>query len=105
VPSPTSTGSLTVPTAIGAAEFRVGTIKGNPEVRLLLGHCNLSVPDADLLVDVLPRFLHVRGAQRLSTLVQLVSDEARAQRPAREVMLARAIGRMHPRRPTPAGGA
>jgi transcriptional regulator GlxA family with amidase domain len=35
--------------------------------------------------------VHVRGEPRLATLVQLVTDEARAQRPGREVVLARLL--------------
>ncbi len=88
---PTLTGSVTVPLAIGTGGFRMGTGKGTPDVRRLLGHCYLSAPDADLLVAVLPRFVHVSGARRLSTLAKLVSDEARAQPLAIEVMLARLL--------------
>ncbi len=73
---PTSTGSLTVPAAIGTAEFRAGTGKGTPDVRRLLGHCYLRAPDADLLVAVLPRFVHVRGVRRLSIPVKLPAGGA-----------------------------
>ncbi|MDR6860396.1 transcriptional regulator GlxA family with amidase domain [Variovorax guangxiensis] len=39
----------------------------------------------------LPQFIHVRGAQRLSTPVQLLEDESREQRPARDVVLGRLL--------------
>jgi transcriptional regulator GlxA family with amidase domain len=44
-----------------------------------------------LLVSLLPRFVHVRGEQRLATLVQLVGEESRSQRPARDLVLARLL--------------
>jgi hypothetical protein len=68
---PTSTGSVTVPLAIGTGGFRVGTGKGTPDVRRLLGHCYLSATDADLLAAVLPRFVPVRGVRRLAIPVKL----------------------------------
>jgi AraC-like DNA-binding protein len=72
-------------------EKRHGIQTGPPDVRLLVGHCVFGSPDAALLVSLLPQLVHVRGEQRLATLVQLVVDESRAQRPAREVILARLL--------------
>ncbi len=69
----------------------VGHPKGPADVRLLVGHCVFGAPDAALLVSLLPQWVHVRGERRLSTLVQLVGDEARAKRPARDVVLARLL--------------
>jgi transcriptional regulator GlxA family with amidase domain len=60
-------------------------------VRYLVGHFTFDAPDAALLVSLLPRLVHVRGEHRLSTLVQLVSDESRAARPARDVVLSRLL--------------
>ena len=48
-------------------------------------------PDAGLLVSLLPKVVHVRGEKKLTTLVQLVSEESRALRPARDVVLARLL--------------
>jgi len=76
VKAPMWTGRVTVPLAIGTGGFRVGTGKGTPDVRRLLGHCYLSAPDADLLVAVLPRFVHVRGVRRLSIPVKLPAGGA-----------------------------
>jgi transcriptional regulator GlxA family with amidase domain len=44
-----------------------------------------------LLVSLLPQLVHVRGEPRLTTLVELLGEESRAQRPAREVILARLL--------------
>ena len=81
----------TTPVALLHGEFRLGLQDGPPEVRLLVGHCSFGSPDAALLVALLPRLVHVRGDARLATLVQLVGEESRAARPAREVVLARLL--------------
>lgn len=84
-----STGDAdTEPVALLHGEFRLGTQSGPPEVILLVGHCTFASPDAALLVSLLPQLLHVRGESRLTTLIQLVSEESRTQRPARDVILA-----------------
>ncbi|HBO2804216.1 AraC family transcriptional regulator [Pseudomonas aeruginosa] len=79
------------PIALPDGEFRVGTAAGSPDVRLLMGYCVFRSPDADLLTSLLPRLVHVRGEKRLATLVQLVGEESRAQRPARDVILERLL--------------
>jgi AraC-like DNA-binding protein len=70
---------------------RVGDPDGAVDVRMLVGNCEFGSPDAALLVSLLPQWVHVRGEQRLSTLVQLVGDESRANRPAREIVTARLL--------------
>ncbi len=70
---------------------RVGDPHGEVTLRMLVGHCEFGSPDAALLVPLLPDWVHVRGGQRLSTLVQLVADESRADRPAREIVMARLL--------------
>lgn len=83
-----------LPFALGPGAFRLGERDGAPDVRFVVGHCAFGSPDAALLVSLLPQLLHVRescGQGRLATLVQLVRDESRAQRPAREVILARLL--------------
>jgi AraC-like DNA-binding protein len=77
--------------ALLQGEKRHGIQTGPPDVRLLVGHCAFGSPDAALLVSLLPQLVHVRGETRLATLVQLVVDESRTQRPAREVILARLL--------------
>ena len=69
-------------------EFRLGMRGGEPEVRMLVGHCVFGSPDAALLVSLLPRLVHVHGQDRLRTLVQLVGVETRERRPGRDVILA-----------------
>ncbi|WP_342618917.1 AraC family transcriptional regulator [Rhodoferax sp. GW822-FHT02A01] len=81
----------TTPVALLHGEFRLGLQDGPADVRLLVGHCTLGSPDAAMLVALLPRLVHVRGDARLATLVQLVGEESRAERPAREVVLARLL--------------
>jgi len=88
---PTWEGDDPPPVQLGQGEFRLGRPHGEPDVRHLIGYCSFGSPDAALLVSLLPELVHVRGEPRLSTLVQLVGDECRAQRPAREVVLARLL--------------
>lgn len=89
---PTTTHAFdTAPVLLASGEFRVGLQSGPPEVRLLVGHFVFDSPDAALLVSLLPQLVHVRAQKRLATLVQLVGDESRAQRPARNVVLARLL--------------
>ena len=44
-----------------------------------------------MLVSLLPQLVHVRGEARLATLVGMVGDETRGERPARELVLARLL--------------
>ena len=81
----------TVPVQLPSGEFRLGEQGVPPDVRHLVGYCTFGSPDADLLVSLLPRLVLVRGDERLSTIVGLVVDEFRAERPAREVVLARLL--------------
>jgi AraC-like DNA-binding protein len=90
VPPPPGVETL-APTALGNNEFRIGDADSPIDTRLMAGHCSFGSPDASLLVALLPQIVHVRGEQRLATLVQLVRDESRGQRPAREVVLSRLL--------------
>ncbi len=72
-------------------EFRLGARDATPDVRFLVGYCAFGSPDAALLVSLLPQLVHVRGERRLATLVQLVGDESRERRPARDVILERLL--------------
>lgn len=89
VPPPTGRTSRPVMQADGV--YRVGAPTGPTDLRMLVGHCGFDSPDAALLVSLLPQLLHVRGERRLALLVKLVGEESRAQRPAREVVLARLL--------------
>jgi AraC-like DNA-binding protein len=87
----TSEDTETSPVALLDGEFRLGIQSGPPEVRLLIGYCVFGSPDAALLVSLLPQLVHVRGERRLATIVQLVGEESREVRPARDVILARLL--------------
>ncbi|MGG1947765.1 AraC family transcriptional regulator [Trinickia sp. NRRL B-1857] len=79
------------PTVLPNGEFSLGPQGVKPDVRLLVGHCIFGSPDAGLLVSLLPGLVHTRGDRRLTTLVQLVVDEFRSARPARDVILTRLL--------------
>ncbi|WP_026792268.1 AraC family transcriptional regulator [Pleomorphomonas oryzae] len=104
---PPPEGVVTLPLEIGPRRFRLGRPDGPTDARMAIGYCTFRSADADLLLSLLPRFIHVRGEPRLATLVELVDEEARAVRPARDVILThllevlliealRAIGRSSP---------
>jgi AraC-like DNA-binding protein len=88
---PTSGGGDPLAVTLLDGELRHGIQSGPPDVRLLIGYCVLGSPDAALLVSLLPQLVHVRGETRLTMLVQLVAEESRASRPARDVILARLL--------------
>ncbi|ARN22716.1 AraC family transcriptional regulator [Piscinibacter gummiphilus] len=83
--------AVTTPIAPMPGGARVGDPNGPVDARLLVGHCVFGSPDAALLVSLLPQWIHVRGDHRLSMLVQLVGEESRADRPARDIVLARLL--------------
>ena len=80
--------TATAPVEVGPRQFRVGRQSGPVDVRILIGYCDFGSADADLLVSLLPELVHVQGESRMTTLVQLVDEEARGLRPAREIILA-----------------
>jgi AraC-like DNA-binding protein len=90
VPPPPG-GKTLEPIALGNNEFRIGAPDSPVDSRMMVGHCSFGSPDASLLVSLLPQIVHVRGVERLATLVQFVRDESREQRPAREVVLSRLL--------------
>ncbi|MGJ4939133.1 AraC family transcriptional regulator [Bradyrhizobium sp. HKCCYLS1011] len=83
--------SVSVPRQVSDGHVRVGRQDGPADLRMRIGHCSFGSPNADLLVPLLPQMVLVRGQSRLVTLMQLVSDETRAQRPARELVLERLL--------------
>jgi AraC-like DNA-binding protein len=83
--------AVTTPIAPMLGGARVGDPDGAVDVRMLVGSCVFGSPDAALLVSLLPRWMHVRGERRLSTLVQMVGEEFRADRPARDIVMARLL--------------
>lgn len=83
--------TVTTPIAPMPGGARVGNPQGTVDVRMLVGNCVLGSPDAALLVPLLPQWVHVRGEPRLATLVQLLGDETRTDRPARDIVMARLL--------------
>jgi AraC-like DNA-binding protein len=84
-------GVSEVPKEIGPGHFRAGGDDAPIALRMQIGYCDFSAPNAALLVPLLPRMVLVRGESRLIALIQLVSEEARARRPAREHVLGRLL--------------
>jgi AraC-like DNA-binding protein len=78
-------------TSAHLGEVHHGTRGGPPDVQLLGGWFVFDSPDAALLVSLLPGLVHVRGAERLSTLVRLVAEESNEQRPGRDLVLTRLV--------------
>lgn len=72
-------------------EVRHGRAEGPPDVRLLGGSFVFGLPDAALLVSLLPAMVHIRGAARLATLVRLVGEEAGTALAGRDLILARLV--------------
>ena len=70
---------------------RVGDPNGVVDVRMLVGSCVFGSPDAALLVSLLPQWVHVRDERRLSALMLMVGEEFRADRPARDIVMARLL--------------
>lgn len=89
-PSATSTAP-TAYTLLTSGEVRLGNIDQLPDYRALVGYCVLGSPDASLLLSLLPSVILVRGDRRLSCLVELVTEEARAQRPGRDLLVERLL--------------
>jgi AraC-like DNA-binding protein len=88
---PRADEAVDTPIAAMPGGARVGDPEGAVDVRMLVGNCVLGSPDAALLVPLLPQWVHVRNEPRLSTLVQLLGDETRTDRPARDIVMARLL--------------
>lgn len=82
-------GFDSMPVEIRPNVFRLGDQLGDPDVRMLVGHCGFASPDAGLLVSLLPSVIHARGEPRLTTLIQLAVEESRGERAGRDVVLNR----------------
>src|SRR5690606_14844841 len=108
--TPTRIDAKQAAASTSATELRHGRPDGPPDVRLLGGWFLFDSPDPALLVSLLPAVVHVRGVDRLSLLVALLGEEANADQPGREVVLARLVDllliealRSTSRRDAPAG--
>jgi len=78
-------------TAGVADEVRHGRQDGDPDVRMMGGYFAFASPEAGLLVSQLPAMIHLRGAERLSALVAMLREETAAERPGRDLLLARLV--------------
>ena len=87
---PPPAGQVTEPVEVQPGIFHLGE-PGGPDTQLLIGHCTFGSDDAALLVSLLPDLVVVRGVRRLTMLVELLSEEARAARPGRDGVLARLL--------------
>lgn len=74
-----------------AGEVRHGRQDGAADVQMLGGYFIFGSPDTNLLVSQLPALIHLRGAERLVTLVRLVREEAGAERPGCDLILSRLV--------------
>jgi AraC-like DNA-binding protein len=76
-------------------ELRVGDGDEGPTTRILGGLILCDPANADLLVGLLPRFVHVRASEeagaRLGALVSIIREEADDTRQGRDAILARLI--------------
>ncbi|WP_375428394.1 cupin domain-containing protein [uncultured Sphingomonas sp.] len=82
-------GLSSVPIEVSPNVFRLGDPAATPEVRMLVGYCAFGSTDAALLVSLLPSLIHAPGEGRLTALIQMAVEESRAERAARDVVLAR----------------
>ena len=89
-PAPPTAGRVTEPVEVHPGVFHLGD-PGEPDTRMLVGHCAFGSGDASLLVSLLPDLVVVRDGRRLTMLVELLSEEARCDRPGRDVVLARLL--------------
>ena len=90
-PGSMAQGASAGPMRISDGHYRVGRQNGPIDLLMRVGHCSFGSPDAALLVSLLPQVVLVRGEPRLMALVQMVGEESRARRPAREVVLERLL--------------
>lgn len=76
-------------------ESRYGTRSGPATMRMLGGYFRFERANAQLLVKLLPSVIHIRreeaGATRVRRIVELIGEEADAQRPGRDLILARLV--------------
>ncbi len=82
---------FTEPAVLANGEHRVGIPTGPHDVRMLIGYCEFGSPDSSLLVSLLPRRIHVRGRPRFTTLMELLGEETKEVRPARDIVLMRLL--------------
>lgn len=80
-----------LPLETGPGQFRLGAAEAPVDMRALVGHCRFDTPARSLLVSLLPEMIHVSGQNRLTTLVPVIHEETRADRPGRGLILERLL--------------
>ncbi len=70
---------------------RHGRQDGPAEAEMFGGYFIFDAPDAGLLVSLLPAMIHLRGARRLTLLVEMVGAEASGEADGRELILTRLV--------------
>jgi AraC-like DNA-binding protein len=78
----------TLSTVLADGEIRHGDPERRADVHMVVGYCIFDTPDVALLTSLLPESILVRSEPRLAALIELVRDESRHQRPARDVIVA-----------------
>jgi AraC-like DNA-binding protein len=84
-------GVITNSVQLSPGYFRVGDLGIPVALRAQIGHCSFASPNAELLVQLLPQIVVVRDEPRLAALMQLIHEETRARRPARDLVLERLL--------------
>jgi AraC-like DNA-binding protein len=79
------------PLEIGPGRVRLGPADAAVDMRALVGHCRFDTPASGLLVSLLPEMIHVSRHDRLMALVPVIHEETRANRPGRDLILARLL--------------
>lgn len=72
-------------------ELRHGRQDGPPEMRQVGGWFTFAAPDAQLIVALLPRMIHLRGVPRLAQLVHLLGEEAAREEAGSDLILTRLV--------------
>lgn len=72
-------------------EVRHGRQDGPPDMRQFGGWFTFAAPDADLMVALLPRMIHLRGLPRLTQLVHMLGEEAAREAAGRDLILTRLV--------------
>ncbi len=76
-------------------EVRIGDAPDGPVTRALGGLILCDPANADLLIGLLPRFIHVRASEevavRLRALLAMIREEAGEERPGRDAVLSRFV--------------
>jgi AraC-like DNA-binding protein len=83
--------TTTEPIEVSDGCFHVGAVDEPTNLSIRIGHCSFNSPDTALLVPLLPQVIVARGESRLATLTQMLGDETRERRPARELVLERLL--------------